>query len=216
MGSLSVDITMEVERKQIDLTKVKESGVPVVWVVGGPGSGRGTQCENLQVKHNYVHLSSGDLLRHEVMSGSKRGLQLYKLMEMGELVPAEVVLDIVAEAMAAKVEGTAGYLIDGFPLDLEEAEKFERQIVPVTRIIELDIPSEEMVARLEKRANFDDKKESILKRIEIYEKKTLPVLEKYCHKVVKVDANRPAADIFPDVLKALQGELESGGRAVIN
>merc|ERR1711962_188517 len=215
MGSSAENLAMDVERRDIDLTKVKESGLPVVWIVGGPGSGRGTQCENLQVKHNYVHLSSGDLLRHEVMSGSKRGLQLYKMMEMGEMVPAEVVLDIVAEAMASKVEGATGFLIDGYPLNLEEAEKFEKQIVSVTRIIELDIPREEMVARLEKRANFDDKKDSITKRIDTYEKNTLPVLEKYCHKVVKVDGNRGAADILPDVLKALQGELESGGRPVL-
>merc|ERR1711962_897929 len=173
MGSSAENLAMDVERRDIDLTKVKESGLPVVWIVGGPGSGRGTQCENLQVKHNYVHLSSGDLLRHEVMSGSKRGLQLYKMMEMGEMVPAEVVLDIVAEAMASKVEGATGFLIDGYPLNLEEAEKFEKQIVPVTRIIELDIPREEMVARLEKRANFDDKKDSITKRIDTYEKNTV-------------------------------------------
>jgi adenylate kinase len=206
---------MEVERKTIDLTKVKESGVPVVWVVGGPGSGRGTQCEHLQQKHGYVHLSSGDLLRHEVMSGSKRGLQLYKLMEMGELVPAEVVLDIISEAMAAKVEGCNGYLLDGFPMDLEEAEKFEKQVVPVTRIVHLELSTDSMISRLSKRGNFDDKTESVLKRVKIYMDKTVPVLQKYCHKVVKVDAERSAEEMYPDVLKGLSGELETGGRAVI-
>jgi len=146
---------MDVERNVVDLTKVKESGVIVVWVVGGPGSGRGTQCENLQAAHGYVHLSSGCLLRHEVMSGSKRGLQLFKIMEMGELVPTEVVLDILSEAMIERVEGAKGFLIDGFPLDLDEAEKFERQVVPVTRIVHMDIPNEVMMARLTARANFE-------------------------------------------------------------
>jgi len=211
MGSL----TMDVERRVVDLTKVKESRVAVVWVVGGPGSGRGTQCETLQAKHGYVHLSSGDLLRMEVMSGSKRGLQLFRIMEIGELVPTEVVLDILSEAMAAKVEGATGFLIDGFPLNLEEAEMFEKQVVPVTRIVHMHISSDVMVDRLTKRANFDDKQDAITKRVQIYEQKTLPVLEKYCHKVVKVSADRPIPEVAEDMLKALQGELEGGGRSVL-
>ncbi|XP_023332154.1 adenylate kinase isoenzyme 1 isoform X2 [Eurytemora carolleeae] len=191
---------MEIERKQVDLTKVKESGLPVVWVIGGPGCGKGTQCDHLRAKYGYVHLAAGELLRHEVMSGSKRGLQLYKLMEMGELVPVEVVLDLLSEAMASKVTGSSGFLIDGYPLDLEEAEKFEKQVVPVTRIIHLDLSTDTMVDRLTRRGNFDDKPETVLKRVKLYEEKTVPVLEKYCNKTVKVDADRSAVDIYPDII----------------
>merc|ERR1712055_797206 len=136
------------------------------------------------------------------MSGSKRGLQLFRIMEIGELVPTEVVLDILSEAMAAKVEGATGFLIDGFPLNLEEAEMFEKQVVPVTRIVHMHIPSDVMVDRL-------------TKRVQIYEQKTLPVLEKYCHKVVKVSADRSVPEVAEDMLKALQGELEGGGRSVL-
>ena len=69
---------------------------------GGPGSGRGTQCEKLTIKHNLVHLSSGDILRHEVMSGSDRGSKLYKLMSAGEVAPNEIVNDLIAETMVKK------------------------------------------------------------------------------------------------------------------
>ena len=84
---------------------MKESLVPVVWVVGGPGSGRSTQCEILEAKFGWRHVSSGDLLRHEagtrgtntilqcgvqVMSGSKRGSQLFTVMSAGSMVPNEV------------------------------------------------------------------------------------------------------------------------------
>ena len=73
--------------------------------LGGPGSGRGTQCEKLMLKHSdYVHLSSGDLMKAEVMSGSNRGAQLYKLMSSGEAVPNEIVNDIIAEAMVRKAD----------------------------------------------------------------------------------------------------------------
>ena len=72
---------------------------------GGPGSGRGTQCEKLVLKHKFKHLSSGDLLRHEVMSGSQRGGNLYKLMSSGEPVPNGIVNDLIAEAMVKFADG---------------------------------------------------------------------------------------------------------------
>ena len=72
---------------------------------GGPGSGRGTQCEKLVLKHKFKHLSSGDLLRHEVMSGSQRGGNLYKLMSTGEPVPNGIVNDLIAEAMVKFADG---------------------------------------------------------------------------------------------------------------
>ena len=71
-------------------------------MIGGPGSGKGTQCEMIQIKYGYTHLSSGELLRSEVMSGSNRGSQLYKLMSTGEPVPDVIVDDLLAEAMVAK------------------------------------------------------------------------------------------------------------------
>merc|ERR1712156_1009777 len=78
---------MEVERTDVSVGKIRAKDLPVVCVLGGPGSGKGSQCEILSYKRNMKHLSSGDLLRHEVLSGSLIGSQVYKLMEMGELVP---------------------------------------------------------------------------------------------------------------------------------
>ena len=75
-------------------------------ILGGPGSGRGTQCEKLALKYKYKHLSSGDLLRHEVMSGSQRGGNLYKLMANGEAVPNGIVNDVIAEAMVKSAAGS--------------------------------------------------------------------------------------------------------------
>ncbi len=109
-----------VERKECDKSCLKDK--PIVWVMGldvgfawaeynlrffssgGPGSGRGTQCEMIHLKCGYKHISSGDLLRHEVMSGTNRGGQLYKLMSSGETVPNSIIDDLIAEAMVAAVE----------------------------------------------------------------------------------------------------------------
>ncbi|KHJ92790.1 adenylate kinase isoenzyme 5 domain protein, partial [Oesophagostomum dentatum] len=105
-----------VERKHIDLTPLKKAGVPIFFIVGGPGSGKGTQCERIVAKYGLSHLSSGDLLRDEVKSGSPRGAQLTKIMEAGELVPLEVVLDLIKEAMLKEVaKGSKGFLIGVYP-----------------------------------------------------------------------------------------------------
>jgi hypothetical protein len=75
------------DRKKIDLTPLKNANVPIFFIVGGPGSGKGTQCEKIVAKYGLSHLSSGDLLRAEVKSGSARGAELTKIMEAGALVP---------------------------------------------------------------------------------------------------------------------------------
>ena len=88
----------------------------MVWVLGGPGCGKGTQCDKIVAKYGFTHLSSGDLLRDEVKSGSDRGKQLNAMMEKGDLVPLFVVLDLLSEAMLSKLGGSKGFLIDGMQL----------------------------------------------------------------------------------------------------
>merc|ERR1712063_214413 len=82
------------------------SGLPIVWVLGGPGCGKGTQCDKIVAKYGFTHLSSGDLLREEVASGSERGKNLTAIMESGQLVPLATVLDLLAEAMIKKLSGS--------------------------------------------------------------------------------------------------------------
>ena len=72
---------------------------------GGPGCGRGTQCELIQTKTGYTHISTGEVLRHEVMSGSSRGLKLYKIMAAGESVPNDEIAELIREVMFAKIIG---------------------------------------------------------------------------------------------------------------
>lgn len=96
------------------MTPLKKANVPIFFIIGGPGSGKGTQCEKIVAKYGLTHLSSGDLLRAEVKSGSSRGTQLTKIMESGALVSMEIVLDLVKEAMLKAIEGgSKGFLIDG-------------------------------------------------------------------------------------------------------
>jgi len=185
-----------VERKEFD--KSKFEGKPIVWIMGGPGSGKGTQCEKISLKFGYTHLSSGDLLRGEVMSGSKRGQQLYMLMANGNTVPSEIVTDLLGEAMAAKAD-SKGFLVDGFPIHMGQAEIFVTNIGTPTRVIAFEASEEVLTGRLTARGNFDDTADSIKKRLANYSDNTKPVIEKFKAEIINVE--RAAEDIFADVEK---------------
>merc|ERR1712039_175387 len=191
-----------VERKEIDKSSLK--GKPIVWIMGGPGSGRGTQCEMIHLKCGYKHISSGDLLRADVMSGSKRGQQLYRLMPEGQPVPNNVVDDLLAEAMVAAAEKSKGFLIDGYPADVTQAGEFESDIGAPSAIIYLEADPKVLTERLIGRGNFDDNKGSVEKRLASFEEKTKPVIAKYGDKVKTINVERSKDDIFADVLKVIE------------
>uniref|UniRef100_A0A8B9PWU4 Adenylate kinase 1 n=1 Tax=Apteryx owenii TaxID=8824 RepID=A0A8B9PWU4_APTOW len=155
----------------------------IIFVVGGPGSGKGTQCEKIVQKYGYTHLSTGDLLRAEVSSGSERGKKLKVIMEKGELVPLDTVLDMLRDAMLAKADVSKGFLIDGYPREVKQGEEFEKKIAPPTLLLYVDAGKETMVKRLLKRGEtsgrVDDNEETIKKRLETYYKATEPVITFY-------------------------------------
>ena len=102
-------------------------GKKIVFIVGGPGSGKGTQCDRIVKKYGYCHLSSGDLLREEVASGSERGQKLQEIMTKGELVPLETVLAMIRDKMFANSDAS-GFLIDGYPREVAQGEQFESTV----------------------------------------------------------------------------------------
>lgn len=90
-----------------------QTNVPIIWILGGPGSGKGTQCAKIVEKYNFSHFSTGDLLRAEVTSGSDKGKELAEIMKRGDLVPNEEVLALLDRAMKEVTGKAKGYLIDG-------------------------------------------------------------------------------------------------------
>lgn len=178
------------ERKNIDKSPLTKANLPVIWVLGGPGCGKGTQCDKIVAKYGYTHLSSGDLLREEVKSGSDRGKLLNEMMEKGELVPLFVVLDLLAEAMIARLSGSKGFLIDGYPREVAQGEEFEKEICPCTKILYFNVSDETMTERLLKRGQssgrVDDNVETIKKRLDTFHKHSEPVMDAYAAKCAKV------------------------------
>ncbi|GMT31554.1 hypothetical protein PFISCL1PPCAC_22851, partial [Pristionchus fissidentatus] len=194
--------------KTIDLAPLKKANVPIFFIVGGPGSGKGTQCEKIVAKYGLSHLSSGDLLRDEVKSGSPRGAQLTKIMEAGQLVPLTVVLDLIKEAMLKEVaKGSKGFLIDGYPREVAQGDQFEAEIMPAKLAVYFEVSEETLVKRLLKRAETsgraDDNMDTIKLRLKTFNEATAPVVAHYekKRKLARIKAEGTVDEIFAEVDK---------------
>jgi len=170
-----------------DQNQIATSGLPIVWVLGGPGSGKGTQCEKIVGEYGFTHLSSGALLRAEVASGSARGKELAPIIANGQLVPLATVLGLVKEAMLKSLPTSKGFLIDGYPRDVAQGEEFETTISPCKQIIYFELSDKTMTSRLLRRGRADDNAETISKRLISFHKKSKPVIAAYESKCSKVE-----------------------------
>jgi len=196
-----------VERKKIDLKPLHDAKVPILFILGGPGSGKGTQCAKIKEKYGFSHLSSGDLLRDELKSGSDRAKELGKIMEAGELVPLEVVLDLVKEAMVDEIKkGSKGFLIDGYPREVKQGQQFEQEIQECKAVIYFHVSEEVMMERIIHRGKTsgraDDNVETIRKRVNTFNTQTVPVVAYYKekNKLIQVDAFPGSDEVFAAVV----------------
>ena len=154
---------------------------------GPPGAGKGTQSEKLIRKYHLVHLSTGDLLRSQIASGTELGLQAKKLMDQGLLVPDEVVIGMI-ESKLRDNQAAPGFIFDGFPRTVLQAEALDRLLshyqAPITTMIALIVNDEELIRRLLKRGETsgrpDDRDEATARRrVGVYNKETRPVADYY-------------------------------------
>lgn len=164
-----------------------------VLMIGAPGAGKGTQGVRVAAHYGIAHISSGDLLREHIATGSSIGRAARTYVESGDLVPDSVVLDMLRKPIVAASE-QGGYVLDGFPRTVEQAKiayDVARSLgVEVQTAVHLDVPREELVRRLLARGRgSDDSREVIEHRLEVYESKTLPMLDYYAQRgtVVVVD-----------------------------
>ncbi|KAJ2968206.1 hypothetical protein NQ176_g9294 [Zarea fungicola] len=192
--------------------------VTVLFVLGGPGAGKGTQCAKLVEKHGFTHLSAGDLLRAEQdRPGSQFGDLIRDYIKNGLIVPMEVTVKLLENAMvdALKAKGaTKGrFLIDGFPRKLDQAYKFEDTVCPAKLVLFFDCPEKVMEERLLERGKTsgraDDNAESIRKRFRVFVETSMPVVDYYEKqgKVVKVEAVTSPDDVFSTTQKRLRERL---------
>uniref|UniRef100_A0A1D1YA80 UMP-CMP kinase n=1 Tax=Anthurium amnicola TaxID=1678845 RepID=A0A1D1YA80_9ARAE len=162
--------------------KLSNDDITVVFVLGGPGSGKGTQCEKLVQDFGFVHLSAGDLLREEQQRpGSEYGELIQNCLKEGKIVPMEVTVGLLEKAM---IENDSNrFLIDGFPRQIDQALAFEKEVVKSTFIIYFECSEEVMLKRLLKRGEtsgrVDDNAETIKKRFKTFLELSYPVVEHF-------------------------------------
>lgn len=154
---------------------------------GPPGSGKGTQSEKIVERFNLIHLSTGNLLRQEIHDKTPLGLEAKNLMDKGQLVPDEVVVGMI-DTCLEKNTGAKGFLFDGFPRTIAQAEALDKLLslkkTAITKVIALDVTEDELVKRLVNRGTTsgrsDDLDEGVIrKRFNVYRTETEPVAGYY-------------------------------------
>jgi adenylate kinase len=155
-------------------------------IFGPPGSGKGTQSIKLAEKYSLTHISTGDIFRSEIKAKSELGLRVQGIIEAGDLVPDELLVDLLRSAMD-KHHGTAGFLFDGFPRTTQQANDLDVLLhesnTDVGVVLALDVHDDELMERLLNRARIegrkDDTAEVIANRLKVYHSQTKPLMDLY-------------------------------------
>jgi adenylate kinase len=155
-------------------------------IFGAPGSGKGTQSEKLIEKYGLAHISTGDVLRGEIKAGSELGKLAEGYISKGQLVPDEVIIDMLAEVLDSKKD-SKGVIFDGFPRTIPQGEALDAMLKErgqaVSAVVSLEVDEAELVDRLLKRGQLsgrsDDNEETIKSRLDVYKNQTSPLKEHY-------------------------------------
>jgi len=170
-------------------------------LIGAPGSGKGTQATRLAEHFGLTHISSGDLLRQHVTEGTPLGKDVQRYVAHGDLVPDTLLMDVLRKPVVA-ASNSGGYILDGFPRTVEQAEiayavakdlGVEAQVA-----VHLDVPRNELVRRLLARGRgSDDTEEVIEHRLEVYMEHTVPMLDYYesREELLRVDGGRTPDEV---------------------
>lgn len=163
--------------------------------LGPPGAGKGTQAKRLADSYEIPHISTGDLLRAAVVQQNELGIKAKGYMDRGELVPDSLILDMVRDRLTKLDATAAGWILDGFPRNVAQAEFLDKLLSEINQesdiVLNLEVPDEELVIRLLGRGRADDTEDTIRRRLEVYREQTAPVIGYYRHsdRLVSVNGN---------------------------
>lgn len=182
-----------------------------ILIVGPQGSGKGTQAKRLAAAHGIAHLSTGDILRAAVAEQTELGLRVAPILERGDLVPDELMIDLIRE----RLEREDGFVLDGFPRTLAQAEALDSMLAgigkPLDTVLLLSVSDDVAVERMHGRAveegRPDDTPEVIANRLRLYHELTEPVVARYrdAGMLVEVDGALSVDEVEAEIERALAG-----------
>ncbi|CAK8575467.1 unnamed protein product [Lathyrus sativus] len=180
----------------------KHKDTVIAFVLGGPGSGKGTQCEKIVETFGFKHLSAGDLLRKEMVSDSEYGSMILDTIREGRIVPSAVTVKLILRELASG--DSHKFLIDGFPRSEENRIAFERITGSEPNfVLFFDCPEKEMVKRVLSRnqGRIDDNIDTMKKRLKVFEALNLPVVDYYANKgkLHRINAVGTEDEVFEQV-----------------
>ncbi|BAZ66970.1 MAG: adenylate kinase [Pelatocladus maniniholoensis HA4357-MV3] len=176
--------------------------------LGPPGAGKGTQAKTLANHCDIPHISTGDILRQALKDQTPLGIKAQNYMDRGELVPDQLVEEMVEERLA-KPDTKSGWILDGFPRTVKQAaflgkllQKLEQQ---GEKVVNLDVPDDIVVDRLLQRGRADDTEEVIRRRLEVYRSETAPLIDYYGdrHQLITVNGNQSLEEVTTDLKNAI-------------
>lgn len=175
-------------------------------LLGPPGAGKGTQAEKLVSKLGIPQISTGDLFRHNINTGTKLGLEAKKYLDAGDLVPATLTNALVDDRLN-DADVAEGFILDGFPRSVEQAEALREMLakrnLELDAVLEFRVSEDELLKRLKSRGRADDTEEVILNRMKVYRDETAPLLDYYQSELKTVDAVGDLDEVFARALHAL-------------
>lgn len=156
-------------------------------IFSAPGAGKGTQSDKMIEKYGFGHISTGDVLRNEIKNGTALGKTAKGYIDNGQLIPDELMVDILAHVYDSFGSNHKGVIFDGFPRTTPQAEALKKMLQErghkIAAMIELAVPEEELMARLINRGKesgrSDDNEETIKKRLNVYHTQTAPLIDWY-------------------------------------
>jgi adenylate kinase len=184
-----------------------------ILLLGPQGSGKGTQAKRLSEEYDLAHISTGDMLRAAIAEGSELGKKVQSIVESGQLVPDDLIVEIMRERLSQD-DTREGFILDGFPRTMAQAEALDSMLREIGRpldvVFELQVPDELAVERMEKRASeesrADDTPEAMRKRLELYHAETEPLVEHYRARasLVGIHADRTIPAVFAELQSTIE------------
>ncbi|KYN20313.1 PREDICTED: adenylate kinase isoenzyme 1-like [Trachymyrmex cornetzi] len=196
----------------LDATPVKESGLPIIFLIGGPGAGKSTQCTRVAQHYGFCAIISRQLLRTEVTTGSQRGVILAYLMSEDKLIPADVMVELIKAKMLSSLHDTRGFLLSGFPREKTQCQHFNRQIRPPDLVLYLYVRESLLIDRvLAKTITVTERPDRSIdenwQRIKEYSRMIKPILRYYKKQLVIIDGERDETEVFEDICRAIDNVL---------